>query len=47
VVDLKDYKDLLLADNEKLEEAMTVAQHLNWKNFGNRNHMFFLYSDRP
>jgi len=34
VVDLKDYEDLLLVDNEKLEEAMTVAQNLSRKSFG-------------
>ena len=36
VVDLKDYEDLLLADNEKLEEAMTVARNVSCKNFGKR-----------
>jgi hypothetical protein len=33
VVELKDYEDLLLADNEKLKEAMTVARNVSWKSF--------------
>ena len=36
MADLKDYEDLLLADNEKLEEAMTVARNVSWKSFGKR-----------
>lgn len=35
-VDLKDYEDLLLAENEKLEKAMTLAQNLNWNSFEKR-----------
>ena len=36
MVDLKGYKDLLLVDNGKLEEAMTVARNVSCKNFGKR-----------
>lgn len=36
MVDLKDYEDLLLADNEKVEEAVAVAQNVSWKGFRKR-----------